>query len=200
MKPAIPVITAISLLLPSLAHADDKADAILKEVHLRMRNVTTYSVTVVVEDKKEKVNMRFWMQRPDKFRLDLTQNNNTRTIGLNGGRAITFEKGKASIPLSDKNLREPIDAMVTLISANFEQIFGGIKSTSYVTQKMLDEKTVVDIIDIIGKRPGESARLYIDNNSQIQKIAGRSATSHGTIYFINPVADAPIPETTFGIK
>jgi outer membrane lipoprotein-sorting protein len=176
-------VVLLALSLPLLARADTKSEGILKEVQLRMKNVTTYSVTMTVQDGKDRGKLCLFVQRPDKYRLSID---------------ISFViKGKMVVPLpTDK---EEFDMFLKMASGNFEEVLKDVDSTTYVTQKMLDENTLVDVIDIKGKKPGDSVRLYIDNNSLIYKMVAKNVKKDRVMLFINPEIDEPIPAETFAI-
>jgi hypothetical protein len=86
-----------------------------------------------------------------------------------------------------------------ILSGSFTEPLGGIESTTYISQKMLDEQTVVDVIDVKGKKSGESARVYVDNNSVIRRILSKSKGKGAVMEFFNPTFDEPIPEKVFAL-
>lgn len=198
MKLAFAILAAIATLLPAVAHADNKAEAVLKEARLRMSKANTYSASIRMEqDPKRQI--RFYLQRPDKFRLELIEPTRTGAIIMRGAGAVMVRNGEMA-PVSASTARNTIDAIYSLISANFEKAIKEPYSTTYVTQKMLDEKTVVDVIEIKGQRSKSAMRLYIDNNSLLRK-AITSGGGMGTVmHFTNVTIDEPIPESKFQIK
>jgi outer membrane lipoprotein-sorting protein len=189
---------AIALILPALAHADAKSEEILKEVQLRMKNATTYSVTLSVQDGKDPAKIRFFLQRPDKYRMSVQSTTTNVSIIVNGEKALV-KQGEMNLPLPAAQAQEGIDMFLQMISGDFEKALKGVESTTYITQKMLDENTLVDVIDIKGKKAGDSARLYIDSNGLIRKMVSKSAKGGGVMLFVNPEIDEPIPAETFAI-
>jgi outer membrane lipoprotein-sorting protein len=189
---------ALALTLPALAHADPKSDAILKEVELRMKNATTYSVTMSVQDGKDQGKIRFFLQRPDKYRLSIQGKDTNVSIIINGEKAMVIQ-GEMKLPMPADKAQEGVDTFLKMASGDFESVFKGVESTTYVTQKMLDENTVVDVIDIKSKKSGDSARLYIDSNGLIRKMVAKSTKKDSVMLFINPEIDEPIPAETFAI-
>jgi outer membrane lipoprotein-sorting protein len=189
---------ALVLTLPTLALADAKSDAILKEVELRMKNATTYSVTMSVQDDKDQGKIRFFLQRPDKYRLTIQGKDTNVSIIINGEKAMVIQ-GEMKLPLPADKAQEGVDTFLKMASGDFETVFKGIESTTYVTQKMLDENTMVDVIDIKSKKSGDSARLYIDSNGLIRKMVAKSTKKNSVMLFINPEIDEPIPAETFMI-
>ncbi len=190
---------ALALTFSTLAHADTKSDAILKEVALRMKNATTYSVTLSVQDGKDPGKIRFQLQRPDKYRLTIQSKDTNVAITINGEKAMVTQ-GQMNLPLPASQAQEGVNTFLNMISGDFETVFKGIESTTYVTQKMLDENTVVDVIDIKSKKTGDSARLYIDSNGLIRKMVAKSAKKDSVMLFINPEIDEPISAETFSIS
>ena len=197
----LPVLLAATLALTAAApaaRADEKSDAILKEVALRAASLTTYAVTMEMRDGKNAQTMQIWMHRPDKLRVEIGDGAKKTVLVFNGASAAITDGGKTTtVPVAAlSGASEEISGLAT---GNLGPAFGGIESTTYVTQKMLDEQTVVDVIDVVGKKPGNSARIYIDNNGQIRKMVGKDKNSKAVMLFLNPVLGEPIPDDKFAI-
>lgn len=200
MKTILPLVAAIFTLAPALAHADEKADAILKEVRLRMRNVTTYGVTLqFVEDNKTVGSVRIVLQRPDKYFFGLTNGGKPEIVIIANGSATAARQGNVTVPLASKESKDLITTFMPIVSGEFARTLKGIKSTKYITQKMLDETTVVDVLEITGGEPKETIRVYIDNNSQLRRIVGTSQGKSTVMHFLNPTTDPLITEKTFSV-
>jgi outer membrane lipoprotein-sorting protein len=198
------LVALLALSLPLLAHADTKSEGILKEVQLRMKNVTTYSTTLEIQDgkvSKTRGQLVFRMQRPDKFYvqiIDTEHKNQNMTTIINGAKASILSDSKktlVSAAIAQKTALE----ILNILSGNFKDLVRDAKETKYITQKMLDEDIVVDVIDIIGKEPKNSIRVYIDNNAQIRQIVN-NAPEGGKVVFLQIEADEPIPAEMFTIS
>lgn len=199
MRTALAALAAIVTVLPSVAHADDKADAILKEARLRMSKANTYAVRIQPGNEPGKRQLRFYLERPDKFRLEFIEPGRNGAIVMRSAGAIMINNG-AIAPISSGTIRGAIDAIYSLVSLNFDKAIKEPYTTTYVTQKMLDEKTVVDVIDVRASSSKGAVRLYIDNNSLLRK-AVTSASGMGEVMLFTDVAiDEPIPDSKFRIK
>ncbi|MGC4046105.1 MAG: hypothetical protein QM758_20120 [Armatimonas sp.] len=200
MKPILPLVAALFALAPSIAHADDKADAILKEVRLRMRNVTNYGVTLqFVEDNKAVGSVRILLQRPDKYFFGISNAGKPEIVLIANGGSTAARQGSVTVPMANKESKDLISTFLPIISGDFARVLKGIQSTKYITQMMLDETTVVDVVEITGGTPKETIRVYIDNNSQLRKIVGTSNGKSNVMLFLAPTTDPLITPKTFSV-
>jgi outer membrane lipoprotein-sorting protein len=182
-------ILAVALcVLISPALADAKSEAILKEMARRSTNLTTFSATMEFKHDIFVEKIRYFFHRPDKCRMEIDDGIGTKIMIVNGDRSAIVESGAATM-VPREILKDVLSESGGLSLGNVGSLIGEIAKSTCVTQKMLDETTVVDVIDVVGKKEGNSARLYIDNNGQIRKIAVRTKNMVETILITDPIAD-----------
>jgi thiol-disulfide isomerase/thioredoxin/outer membrane lipoprotein-sorting protein len=167
-------LTALAIALPALA--DEKGDALVAEVEAKAKTVTTFSASMSMKvtptDKKmaqaaQSMTGKLLIGEGKKVRLSLKTPQGDLMV-IDDGKSVYQITGKqfqklppAAIGQIGKNIWPPLLAGVG-------DFVGGIKDTKFITQKMLDANTVVDVVDVTGQ--AGVVRLYIDRDSLVRKV------------------------------
>jgi thiol-disulfide isomerase/thioredoxin/outer membrane lipoprotein-sorting protein len=166
----------LALALPLSARADDKADAIVAEVSARAKTLTAFSAQLtmriipldpkaVLTEQTMKGSLLMQGARNIRFQLGTPQ----------GSMLVLVNEGSAYNVTGTQYIKIPAAAASQVgkriwppLLGSLADFVGGIKETKYVTQKMLDEATVVDVVDITGQEG--TARIYVDRDSLVRKV------------------------------
>ena len=193
-KLALPLFAALAATAPALA--DAKGEAILKEVELRARKINTYSADMKVLNNGKPETAAIAVQLPDKIYFTFTEGKKIGRVVVNGpvgratqdGRAVTIPP--ADIPALKTNLWN-------IVTGNARALVGEYKEARYVTQKLIDDVTVLDVIDVIGTKA--TVRLYVNGNSFVERLTSneKAGPTLTDFTFVNLKIDEPIPAERF---
>ena len=154
-------LVSLTALAP-LAHADEKADAIIKEAELRGRKLNTFAATLTQTDlttgkKGLKVELKI-RRAPTRFLL-------SGDGGPEGKFAIYQNDKGGFIQIKDQFVKQTggirdLPEMWPTLFGTVSAFVGGTKSTKFVTQGTLgDDGHAVDIVDVVGAK--KTARLSL---------------------------------------
>jgi thiol-disulfide isomerase/thioredoxin len=178
MKPIFTLgAVALALALPlCAARADDKADGVLAEVAAKAKTITSFSAKLSLKflpsDPKiqgagQTMAGSMILAPPGKVRFALATPQGPMLI-LADGKNIYQVMGKQFQKLPPEATEQVNKGVWPPLLGTVGDFVGGTKETKYITQKMLDENTVVDVVDVTG--PQGTVRAYIDRDSLVRKV------------------------------
>lgn len=167
-------LAALSLSLPALA--DEKGDAIVSEVAARAKTITGFSaklnLKVIPTDPKmakgaQDMNGNLLVGESGKVRFQLKTPTGDLILLVDGTSAYQIN-GKKYVKLPPAALAQIGKSVWPPLLGKLGDLVGGVKETKYITKKMLDASTTVDVVDVIGD--GGTERVYVDPDSIVRKI------------------------------
>ncbi len=206
MKPIFSLgAAALSLALPLCARADDKADAILAEVAARAKTITSFSAKFSLKSLPTDPKLKgagqtmlgsMLLAPPGKIRFAMTTPQGPMLVLLDGKDAYQVT-GKQFQKLPAGSSEQVGKSIWPPLLGTIGDFVGGTKETKYITQKMLDESTVVDVVDVMG--PQGTVRAYIDRDSLVRKVRLTSAQVVQEM-LLSEIDSAPVfTETAFAL-
>ena len=191
---ALAAALTFSLIRPSLA--DTKSDALLAEVELRAKRTTTYSADITVTENGSTETATLAVERPSKLYFAFTEKKQNNLIVSDGKSGIVRTNGKTeAVPGGSSALGMLTQQIWNLGSGQVRALLGGVTSTKYVTQQLIGDVLVLDVIDVVG--PKGTARLYIDGDSAIERLRVTVKGKTTDITYKNLHIDEPIPAARF---
>ncbi|MGC4047646.1 MAG: TlpA disulfide reductase family protein [Armatimonas sp.] len=166
-------LAALTLSLPALA--DEKGDAIVKDVASRAKTITTFSakldLKVIPTDKKmaqaaQSVKGDLLIGEAGKVRFHLKTPQGDLILLVDGTSAYQIN-GKQYVKLPPAAMGQIGKSIWPPLLGNVGDFVGGAKETKYITQKMLDANTLVDVVDVTGDNG--TVRIYVDPDSLVRK-------------------------------
>lgn len=192
LRTSLPLIAAFAVAMPALA--DAKGEAILKEVELRAKSIQTYSASIAVINKGKPESAVLWIQRPDKLYFAFKDQKQSGVLVIQGqaGRAVM---GKTVAPMPKEELPALQANLWNIVTGNARALVGEFKSANFITQKLLDDVTVLDVIDVVGTKA--TVRLYVNGNSFVERVNSNEQGKVTEFAFSNLKIDEPIPADRF---
>ena len=194
LRLSLPLVAAFVVAHSALA--DAKGEAILKEVELRARKINTYSADMKVINNGKPESAALWIQRPDKLFFTFTEGKIIRRIVVNGSVGRVTQGNKA-IPIPPAETPALKANLWNIVTGNVRALVGEFKEAKYVTQKLIDDVTVLDVIDVIGSKA--TVRLYVNGNSFVERVVSneKAGPTLTDFTFLNLKIDEPIPAERF---
>ena len=198
-RPALALV-ALATLAP-LVHADEKADAVIKEAELRGKKLNSFSATLTqtssgTPDKADKIELKI-RRAPTRLKVVMDSPTGAKvSLYLNEKGGFADSEGKiVKIPDMTKDLA----TLWPGIFGSVSEYIGGTKSTRYVTQGTFgDDGHATDIIDVIGEK--KTARLTINGEGIVEAI--RTTLPNGKfedMKLSDLVIDEPIADSVFAL-
>lgn len=189
-------LVALAAFAP-LAHADEKADFIIKEAELRAKKLNTFSakikssktatpgqsVTIDLKFRRAPTRLRFQADTPD-GKFEIVQND--------VGGYILVKDDWVKPPGGIPNL----EGMWPTFFGSVSQYVGGTKSTTYVTQGTYgDDGHAVDIVDVVGEK--KTVRLTINGEGIVEAVRETQKDGFEDMSLTEIVLDEPIADEAF---
>ena len=190
----LPAVAALALALPALA--DAKGEAILKEVELRAKKIETYSADLKVRNNGRPETATVAIHLPGKIYFTFTDSSKAGSIVVNDGKTHAVQDGK-TMPMPAAAIPDFKANLWNIFTGNARALVGEFKEARFVTQKLIDDVTVLDVIDVVGSKA--TVRLYIDGNSFVRRLTSneKSPARVMDFTFVNLKIDEPIPDDRF---
>lgn len=193
-RASLPALSALALALPALA--DAKGEAILKEVELRAKKIETYSADLKVVNNGKPETATVAIHLPGKIYFNFTDNKKIGNVIVNDGRAYATQDGKA-MPMPAAAIPDFKENLWNIFTGNARALVGTFQEAKFISQKLIDDVTVLDVIDVIGSKA--TVRLYVSGNSFVQRVTSheKSPVRVMDFTFVNLKIDEPIPDERF---
>lgn len=196
LRQTLPIVVALATTLPALA--DAKGEAILKEVELRAKKIETYSADMKVIGTKKPETATVAIHLPNKIYFTFTENNKAGKVVVNDGRAYATQDGKR-MPMPADAIPAFKTNLWNIVTGNARALVGEYQEAKFVTQKLIDDVTVLDVIDVIGSKA--TVRLYVNGNSFVERVTSNEKAPARVMdfTFTNLKIDEPIPAERFAL-
>jgi len=169
-------VSLLALIGTRGARADEKADALLKEVETASKAVKTLTADLSMSQKAKDPNGKeesmkmvasLKLKKPNLARIDFTQGEFVKTIASDGKTLFTLMPGnqyqKAKVDADGKNIDTLWAAPVAMFfSGRFTLMGAESKAATTYAGKQTIEGTEYDVVQVSGTKPfAYSGKLYI---------------------------------------